>query len=86
MLSQTVTGRVPCFLAMASAMQPTAAKSTCVLVGLAGVSTKITDTRPLPVASSAAFCIDASSTPSTKPTAPMPRLPSVFASSVSVPP
>ena len=54
MLSQTITGRVPCASAMASAMRPTAAKSTSVLVGLAGVSTKIIETRPCFIALSAA--------------------------------
>ncbi|MFK4627362.1 hypothetical protein ABIF50_010699 [Bradyrhizobium diazoefficiens] len=62
------------------------AMSTRPLVGLAGVSIRIIETRPRPIASSAACLTKASSIPSAKPAAPIDSRASVFVSSVSVPP
>jgi hypothetical protein len=52
---------------------------------LAGVSIRITETRPFLMASSAAARTTASSVPSSNPTAPMPNGRSVLVSSVAVP-
>ncbi|MNV83524.1 hypothetical protein D3C71_1773370 [compost metagenome] len=85
-LSQATIGVWPCFLPIASATRRIMATSTRLLVGFAGVSIRITETRPLAIASSAAALTAASFTPSAKPTAETPRLRKVRASSVSVPP
>ena len=67
-LSQTMIGRRPWRAPISSAIRRSSAMSTSVLVGLAGVSIRMTDTRPLPSrASAAAARTAASSTPSAKP-------------------
>ena len=63
-----------------------ARRSTRPLVGLAGVSSMISPTRPCARAASAASPIRAGSVPSVKPTALMPKGASWLRISVSVPP
>lgn len=79
---------MPCFCSIFSATHRMAAISTMLLVGLAGVSIGITETRPLRTAHHVGCLFTshrASTTPSAKATASTPKL-NVFARSVSVPP
>ena len=85
-LSTTTGGRYPCVFFSSSAIAAQAARSTRPLVGLAGVSTRISPTLPFVRAASAVFCISAILMPSGKPKAVTPKAPIWFLSSVSVPP